>query len=126
MDEPTIAMIQAGILNIAEAAQRNLRKAIVLLTENGHLEKDELGEITRKEIALSEGIEALKEELEALKKEVKNMATTGRYFYTPAVAGKVSRRVSLMTRIRRKLRKTANPDLYPVTGYFPPVYPTKR
>ena len=126
MDEPTIAIIQAGIIATAEAAQRDIRKTIVMLTENGHLEKDELAEITRKEIALAVGIEALKEELEALKKEEKNMATTGRYFYTPAVTGKVNGWVSLLARLRRRYRKAANPDLYPVTGYFPPVYPTKR
>jgi hypothetical protein len=39
---------------------------------------------------------------------------------------KLGRRVTLMCRIRRRLAwKKKQPDLYPVTGYFAPVYPGK-
>lgn len=58
------------------------------------------------------------------------MATTGRYFYTPARQKRIGRRVTVFERIRRRYRRWKNrefePDLYIVTGYFPPVYPSRR
>ena len=50
-----------------------------------------------------------------------------RYIYTPYVAHKIGRRVTLIDRIRRwnAMRRVEQPDLMMVTGYFNPVYPRK-
>ena len=56
------------------------------------------------------------------------MATTGRYFFTPCVSGRISRPRTLAERFRRwnMQRKRTAPDLMMVTGYFPPVTPRRR
>lgn len=47
-----------------------------------------------------------------------------RYIYCPAV-GKVGRRVTLAERIKQRFRARNRPDLFMVTGYEQPIYPTK-
>ena len=48
-----------------------------------------------------------------------------RYCYNPMTAKRIGRRVTLMSRIRKWLYKPANPDLYRVTGFEAPIYPSK-
>lgn len=47
-----------------------------------------------------------------------------RYCYNTQVYRKIGRRVGLLTRLRRWARHE-EPDLYPISGYYPPVYPGK-
>ena len=55
------------------------------------------------------------------------MATTGRYFYTPAKRQNIGMHFTLRDRIERRISKWRHreekPDVYMVTGYFQPVYP---
>lgn len=51
---------------------------------------------------------------------------TGRYVYCPMTAKRIGRRVTILDRIRRRFRKRVTPDLFRVTGYEQPVYPTKK
>lgn len=57
------------------------------------------------------------------------MATTSRYFYAPMRQKRISHRLTILERIQRRinLRKYRKeyPDVYMVTGYFPPVYPRR-
>lgn len=50
-----------------------------------------------------------------------------RYCYCPMTAKKIGRRVTLMDRIRRRraIKRNGYPDLYPIAGYYAPVYPGK-
>ena len=48
-----------------------------------------------------------------------------RYCYCPMTAKRIGRRVTLMDRIRRRLAKSNEPDVYTVIGYCSPVYPGK-
>lgn len=48
-----------------------------------------------------------------------------RYCYSPAVIGRIGRRLTIADRFRRWRYRRENPDLMIVTGYFPPVYPRK-
>lgn len=48
-----------------------------------------------------------------------------RYCYCPMTAKRIGRRVTLFDRIRRRKARRENPDLFMVTGYYPPVYPGK-
>ena len=48
---------------------------------------------------------------------------TSRYCYCPEVYRKLGRRISLIDRLRRRLRKREEPDLYPIGNYNAPVYP---
>ena len=48
-----------------------------------------------------------------------------RYCYCPMTAKRIGRRITLLERIRRRLRKVEKPDLYRVTGYCEPIYPRK-
>ena len=53
---------------------------------------------------------------------------TGRYVYCPMTAKRIGRRLTLWERIVRDFRKAAKPqriDVFPVTGYNPPIYPGK-
>lgn len=54
-------------------------------------------------------------------------STKSRYCYNTAVYGKVGRRLTIWEQIKkwRHDRKRAKPDLYPVTGYYPMIYPEK-
>ena len=45
-----------------------------------------------------------------------------RYWAAPEVYRKIGRRLTLADRFRKWKRRRAEPDLYPVTGYFPPVW----
>ena len=47
-----------------------------------------------------------------------------RYVFCPMTSRKLGRRVSLLARIRRRLRRN-DPDLYEIIGYCTPVYPGK-
>lgn len=48
-----------------------------------------------------------------------------RYCYCPMTARKIGRRVTLMDRIRLRRRRKIRPDLFRVTGFNAPVYPSK-
>lgn len=48
-----------------------------------------------------------------------------RYCTNPAVYGRIGRRVTLIERIRRRFRRAEQPDLFPIVGYFAPIYPGK-
>lgn len=48
-----------------------------------------------------------------------------RYCYCPMTAKRIGRRVTLMDRIRRKLRKVDYPDVYEIIGYCSPIFPGK-
>ena len=51
---------------------------------------------------------------------------TGRYVYTPMTSRRLGRRVTLIERIRRSIRRRkAEPDLFPIVGYYAPVFPGK-
>lgn len=52
---------------------------------------------------------------------------TSRYCFCPMTAKRIGRRVTLidMLRKRRALKRMAKPDLFPVTGFYEPVYPRK-
>ena len=54
---------------------------------------------------------------------------TCRYVFYPMTAKRIGRRMTIAERFRswqrqRRLCKDT-PDVYPVTGYYPPVYPGK-
>lgn len=54
---------------------------------------------------------------------------TGRYVYCPMTAKRIGRRMTIADRFRswqrkRQIRK-AEPDMFMVTGFYPPVYPGK-
>ena len=51
---------------------------------------------------------------------------TSRYVFCPMTAKKIGRRVSLMTRIKRFFSRPEAPDVFPVTGYYNPVYPGNK
>lgn len=52
---------------------------------------------------------------------------TSRYCYCPCTAKKIGRRVTLRTRLKRYFkRRREEPDIFPVVGYFQPVYPTRK
>lgn len=48
---------------------------------------------------------------------------TSRYIYCPLTSKRLCRRVTLMDRIRRRLRRREEPDLYPIGNYNAPVFP---
>ena len=49
-----------------------------------------------------------------------------RYCYNPMTAKRIGRRVTLFDRIRRQRAQRRNDfDLFPIVGYYPPVYPGK-
>ena len=52
-----------------------------------------------------------------------------RYIFCPMTERKIGRRVTLIESIRRRYlrwkKRYDEPDVYPVTGYFRPVYPGK-
>lgn len=49
-----------------------------------------------------------------------------RYCYSPMVAKKIGRRVTLVDRIRRRIAMRKNaPDVFPICGYNAPIYPNK-
>ncbi|MBO6093416.1 MAG: hypothetical protein J6P40_07330 [Oscillospiraceae bacterium] len=50
-----------------------------------------------------------------------------RYCYNTCTAKRVGRRCGLVYRFRRwkAIRRQAKPDLYPVTGFYPMIYPEK-
>lgn len=52
-----------------------------------------------------------------------------RYIFCPMTSKKIGRRVTLAYRFRRWIKERKDrkngPDVYMVTGFFPPVYPGK-
>ena len=48
-----------------------------------------------------------------------------RYCYNPMTAKRIGRRVTLIDRLRKRLMRRENPDLFRVTGFNAPVYPGK-
>ena len=52
-----------------------------------------------------------------------------RYCYCPATAERIGQRATILYRLRRwlKIRRDRRnaPDVFTVTGYYPPVYPGK-
>ena len=54
---------------------------------------------------------------------------TGRYCYCPMTAKRIGHRMTIADRFRRwqRIRRDARnaPDLYPIGGYYPRVYPGK-
>lgn len=52
-----------------------------------------------------------------------------RYIFCPMTSKKIGRRVTLADRFRRWKKERENwknePDVFMVTGFFPPVYPGK-
>ena len=48
-----------------------------------------------------------------------------RYCYCPMTAKRIGRRVTLADRVRRWLRRPEKPDIFTVTGYNEPIYPSK-
>ena len=50
---------------------------------------------------------------------------TSRYVKCPAVYKRIGFRRSLMDRIRRRIRRREEPDLFPICGYNAPIYPGK-
>ena len=52
---------------------------------------------------------------------------TSRYCYCPMTTKRIGHRMTPAERFRRwkAKRKMAKPDLYMVTGFYPPVYPGK-
>lgn len=50
-----------------------------------------------------------------------------RYIYCPMTSKRIGRRVTILDRIRRaRARRKLVPDMFPVTGYFSPVFPGKK
>ena len=49
---------------------------------------------------------------------------TGRYCYCPLTARDISMKITIRDRVRRwiKRRNRTEPDVYMVTGFFPPVW----
>lgn len=54
---------------------------------------------------------------------------TGRYCYCPMTAKRIGRRMTIADRFRSWQRKRRmareEPDLFMVTGFYPPVFPGK-
>lgn len=54
---------------------------------------------------------------------------TSRYVYCPMTSKRIGRRVTIMDRFRRWKKERENrrnaPDVFMVTGYYPPIYPGK-
>lgn len=52
---------------------------------------------------------------------------TSRYCYCPMTNGHIGRRVTIIDRIRKwrneRKRRNNEPDVFTVTGYYPPYYP---
>lgn len=48
-----------------------------------------------------------------------------RYIFCPMTAKKLSRRITIMERIRRRFRKVEQPDVFPICGYNAPIFPGK-
>lgn len=50
-----------------------------------------------------------------------------RYCYCPATAKRIGKRMTLLDRIRRNRAayRMSRLELYPISGYYPPVYPGK-
>lgn len=50
-----------------------------------------------------------------------------RYCYCPMTSKRLGQRLTLMDRLRRwKHRRANRVDVFPVTGYFAPIYPGTR
>lgn len=49
-----------------------------------------------------------------------------RYCYCPMTAKRIGRRLTMLERLRRWLKAKPTPDLFMVTGFEAPIYPTKN
>ncbi|MBP5248660.1 MAG: hypothetical protein J6Z46_01510 [Lachnospiraceae bacterium] len=46
-----------------------------------------------------------------------------RYCYSPMTAKRIGRRVTLLDRIRKRMRKVEKPDVFMICGYNAPITP---